>query len=93
MHGVSFMIGVPCQLLAVLLLSLILGKQASQGSLLLLALTGVITKQPRYRYHSHVDHWSGNRPIPTDRRFLGWPNRLFMVGYGVWTDGRAVMAQ
>ena len=33
MHGVAFMIGVPCQVLAVLLLSLGLGKQTSHASL------------------------------------------------------------
>src|SRR5436190_15512791 len=42
MHGVSFLIGVPCQVLATLLLSLTLRNQASHASLPLLALTAVI---------------------------------------------------
>src|SRR5205809_843588 len=39
MHGVSFLIGVPCQILSVLLLSVALGNNTSYASPLLLGLT------------------------------------------------------
>jgi hypothetical protein len=85
MHGVAFMIGVPCQLLAVLLLSLVLGKQPSQASLLLLALTAVIWLSLAVVITVMLIVGPGKSPNPDGpERFLGWPNRLFMVAYGVW---------
>jgi hypothetical protein len=85
MHGVAFMIGVPCQLLAVLVLSLTLGKQAAQASLLLLALTGVIWLSLAVVLTVMLIVGPGKPTNPDGpERFLGWPNRLFMVAYGVW---------
>ena len=85
MHGVAFMIGVPSQLLAVLLLSLVLGKQASQASLLLLALTVVIWLSLAVVITIMLIVGPGKPSNPDGpERFLGWPNRLFMVAYGVW---------
>ncbi len=85
MHGVAFMIGVPCQLFAVLLLSLVLGKQASQASLTLLGLTAVIWLSLAVVVTVMLIVGPGNPPNPDGpERFLGWPNRLFMVAYGLW---------
>ena len=85
MHGVAFMIGVPCQLLAVLLLSLVLGKQTSQVSLPLLGLTAVIWLSLAVVITVMLIVGPGKSPNPDGpERFLGWPNRLFMAAYGVW---------
>jgi len=85
MHGVAFMIGVPCQLLSVLLLSLVLGKQTSQVSLPLLGLTAVIWLSLAVVVIVMLIVGPGKPPNPDGpERFLGWPNRLFMVAYGVW---------
>jgi len=85
MHGVAFMIGVPCQLFAVLLLSLVLGKQASQTSLTLLGLTAVIWLSLAVVITVMLIVGPGKPPNPDGpERFLGWPNRLFMVAYGLW---------
>lgn len=83
MHGVAFMIGVPGQVLAVLLLSLALGNQSSYASLPLLPLAALI-------WLSLIGMMAiiatmGNPPDPDGLvRILGWPNRLLMVGYAVW---------
>ena len=85
MHGVAFMIGVPCQLFAVLLLSLVLGKQTSQASLPLLGLTAVIWLSLAVVIAVMLIVGPGKAPNPDGpERFLGWPNRLFMAAYGVW---------
>jgi Protein of unknown function (DUF998) len=84
MHGVAFMIGVPCQILAVLLLSLALGNNPS-GASLLLALTAVIWLNLLIMITIMLIVGPGKPPNPNGpERFLGWPNRLFMVAYGVW---------
>jgi hypothetical protein len=83
MHGVAFMIGVPCQLLAVLLLSLALGH--SHASLALLALTAVIWLSLANVIAIMLIVGPGKSPNPHGpERFLGAPNRLFMVAYGIW---------
>lgn len=82
MHGVSFMIGVPGELLATLLLSLALRTyQPWVGqpllsltviiwlSLAIMAVAIVVTMK-----HFAVDISS----------IVGWTNRLFMAGYAVW---------
>jgi Protein of unknown function (DUF998) len=85
MHGVAFMIGVPCQLLAVLFLSLVLGEQTSQASLPLLGLTAVIWLSLAVVIAVMLIVGPGKAPNPDGpERFLGWPNRLFMAAYGVW---------
>jgi len=85
MHGVAFLIGVPSQVLAVLLLSLALGSRASHASLPLLTLTAVIWLCLVIMVAIMLSVGPGKPPNPNGpERFLGWPNRLFMVAYGVW---------
>jgi hypothetical protein len=85
MHGVAFMIGVPCQILAVLLLSLALGNQPSYASLPLLVLTAVIWLSLAIMIAIMLIVGPGKPPNPNGpEKFLGFPNRLFMVAYGVW---------
>jgi hypothetical protein len=85
MHGVAFMIGVPCQILAVLLLSFALGSQTAHASLLLLALTAVVWLSLAAMIAVMLIVGPGKVPNPGGpERFLGFPNRLFMVAYGVW---------
>jgi hypothetical protein len=85
MHGVSFLIGVPCQILAVLLLSLSPGTQSAAGALLLLVLTSVIWLSLAIMITIMLMVGPGKPPNPDGpEKFLGLPNRLFMVAYGVW---------
>jgi hypothetical protein len=85
MHGVAFLVGVPCQLLAVLLLSLALRSQASHASLPLLTLTAVVWLSIVVVIAIMLMVGPGKPSSPDGpERFLGWPNRLFMVSYGVW---------
>jgi hypothetical protein len=85
MHGVSFLIGVPCQILSVLLLSVALGNQASYASKLLLGLTAVVWISLGMMIAIMVMVGPGKAPNPSGpERFLGLPNRLFMVSYAVW---------
>src|SRR5262245_37405612 len=85
MHGVAFLIGVPCHILAVLLLSLSLGNQPSHVSLPLLTLTAVTWLSLVVMIGIMLKVGPGKPPNPHGpERFLGWPNRLFMVAYAVW---------
>jgi len=85
MHGVSFLIGVPCQILSVLLLSVALGNQASYSSTLLFGLTAVIWASLAMMIAIMVMVGPGKAPDSGGpERFLGLPNRLFMVSYSVW---------
>jgi hypothetical protein len=83
MHGAAFMIGVPSQILAVLLLSLAVG--GPHASVALLALTGVIWLSIGAVIAIMWVVGPGKPPNPDGpERFLGWPNRLFMVAYAAW---------
>jgi uncharacterized protein DUF998 len=85
MHGVAFLIGVPSQVLSVLLLSLALGQQGSHSSATLLALTAVVWLCLALMIVIMVMVGPGKPPNPNGpERFLGFPNRLFMIAYGVW---------
>jgi hypothetical protein len=85
MHGVSFLIGVPGQVLAALLLSLALRNQTSHASLPLLALTGVIWLSLVIMIAIMLIVGPGKPPnVNGPERFVGWPNRLLMVAYAVW---------
>ena len=85
MHGVAFLCGVPAQILSVLLLSLALGQQASHAALPLLALTAVIWISLIMMIAIMLMVGPGRPPNPNGpERFLGFPNRLFMIAYGVW---------
>jgi len=84
MHGLSFLIGVPCQILAVLLLSLARGTQTSP-EVLLLVLTSVIWLSLLIMITIMLMVGPGKPPNPDGpERFLGLPNRLFVVAYGLW---------
>jgi len=85
MHGVSFLIGVPCQILSVLLLSVALSNRTSYALPLLVGLTAVIWLSLGMMIAIMVMVGPGKEPNPKGpERFLGLPNRLFMVSYGVW---------
>jgi hypothetical protein len=85
MHGVAFLIGVPCQIFAVLLLSVVLGGQPSHSALPLLVLTAVVWLSLAMMIAIMLRVGPGKPPNPSGpERFVGWPNRLFMVAYGVW---------
>jgi hypothetical protein len=85
MHGVSFLIGVPCQILSVLLLSVALSNRTSYALPPLLGLTAVIWLSLGMMIAIMVMVGPGKEPNPKGpERFLGLPNRLFMVSYGVW---------
>jgi hypothetical protein len=85
MHGVSFMIGVPGMVLAVLLLSIALRKQTTHASLPLLPLTGVVWLSLVVMIAIMLMVGPGKPPNPNGpERFLGWPNRMLMVAYAVW---------
>jgi hypothetical protein len=85
MHGVSFMIGVPGMVLAVLLLSIALRKQVTHASLPLLPLTAVVWLSLVVMITIMLMVGPGKPPNPSGpERFLGWPNRMLMVAYAVW---------
>jgi len=85
MHGVSFLTGVPCMLLAALLLSLALICAPSYTSLPLIAITLVTWLSFAITIAIMLMVGPGKPPNPNGpERFLGLPNRLFMVSYGTW---------
>jgi hypothetical protein len=84
MHGVSFLMGVPCQVLAVLLVSLALGNHTSYASLPLLVLTAIVWLSLVVMIGIMMIVGPGHGPNPSVPRMFGWSNRLFMVAYGVW---------
>jgi hypothetical protein len=84
MHGVSFLIGVPSQTIAVLLLSLGIGSETSQPSLPLLVLTSIIWLSLIFMMAIMSMAGHGKTANPDGpQSYLGWPNRLFMVSYGI----------
>jgi hypothetical protein len=83
MHGVAFLMGVPCQLLAVLLVSLALPEK-SDASLLLPVLIGIIWLSLGVMIAIMLRVGRGHGPNPSVPSLFGWSNRLFMVAYGVW---------
>jgi hypothetical protein len=83
LHGFAFLGGVPCMLLAVLMLSLSL--DVHPGHVLLIAITAVIWLSFASMIAIMVMVGPGKEPDPNGpERFLGGANRLFMVGYGLW---------
>jgi hypothetical protein len=69
----------------VLLLSLALRTQASYVTLPLLPLTALVWLSLVSMITIMLIVGPGKQPNPNGpERFLGWPNRLFMVAYGVW---------
>jgi hypothetical protein len=85
MHGMLFLTGIPCMLFAVLLLSLALGSETSYAALPLILLALVIWLSFAVMIAIMLMVGPGKPPDPNGpERFLGLPNRLFMVGYGAW---------
>ena len=85
MHSVCFLVGVPCQLVATLLLALASADQRFHASTPLLLLTADVWLSLVATITIMVLVGPGKPPNPRGpERFLGLPNRLFMVGYAVW---------
>jgi uncharacterized protein DUF998 len=85
MHGMAFLIGVPFQVLSVLVVSLALGREGSHALVPLLSLAAVIWLCLVTMIAIMVRVGPGKPPDPNGpERFLGFPNRLFMIVYGVW---------
>ena len=85
MHGIAFLLGVPSMVLAVLLLSLSLGAQSIYASSPLMAIAMVIWLSLVVMIGIMIMVGPGAPSDPNGpERFVGWPNRLLMVGYAVW---------
>ena len=85
MHGVAFLLGVPCMVLAVLLLSLALVSLGSHRLLPLVTITVVVWLSLVIMIAIMLMVGPGKEPDPNGpERFIGWPNRLLMVGYAAW---------
>lgn len=81
MHGVSFMIGVPGEILAVLLLSLALRKQAPWAALPLFSFAVLIWLSLGAMIASIMVAMQQQSMIGPG---VGWANRMFMTVYGGW---------
>jgi hypothetical protein len=85
MHGVAFLFGVPCMVLAVLLLSVALVSQGSHRLLPLVTTAVLVWCSLVIMIAIMVMVGPGKKPDPNGpERFIGWPNRLLMVGYAAW---------
>ena len=82
MHGMAFMIGVPGQILAALLLSFALRNQPGWNGALLLGLTVVIWASLGIMGWRIAEMMKDRALDATG--LMGWSNRLLMVGYGLW---------
>src|SRR5262245_13529771 len=81
MHGLAFMVGVPGELLAVLLLSLALRGQDGWNGTLLLALAALVWISLIVMAYALITWMSAGADGPS---IFGWPNRSFMIGYALW---------
>lgn len=81
MHGFAFMIGVPGELLAVLLLSFALRGQSPWKGLPLLVVAAVVWIL-LVAMAINLGAWM--QAGATGPAFFGWPNRGFMIAYAVW---------
>ena len=79
MHGVSFMIGVPGEVFAALFLSLFLRKRVLWSRVPLVPLTALVWVSLIAMVGAMT---LGAKGGGTD--WIGWPNRLFMLGYAMW---------
>ena len=85
MHGVAFLLGVPSMVLAVLLVSLALASQGSHESLPLMTIAAVVWLSLVVMIAIMLKVGPGKPLDPNGpERFIGWPNRLLMVGYAAW---------
>jgi len=81
MHGLAFMIGVPGELLAVLLLSLALRAAAPWKDAPLLILTAIVWISLVLMAVNLIGWMQAGA---TGAAYFGWPNRTFMIAYAVW---------
>ena len=94
MHGIAFLIGLPGLVVAPLLLSLTVGRQASHVALPLLALTAAIWLALACMIGIGAMVGPDHGPDPDVPRLFGWANRLLMVAYSAWLIAAAgTMAQ
>lgn len=85
MHGIAFLLGVPSMVLTVLLLSIALGDQPVHASSPLTAIAMMIWLNLVVMIGIMVVVGPDKPPDPNGpERFVGWPNRLLMVGYAAW---------
>lgn len=85
MHGMAFLLGVPCMVLSVLLLSVALVSQGSHRFLPLATATVLVWLSLVVMIAIMLMVGPGKPPDPNGpERFIGWPNRLLMVGYAAW---------
>jgi hypothetical protein len=85
MHGVAFLLGVPSMVLAVLILSLVLVRLGSHPPLPLMTITAVVWLSLVTMIAIMLMVGPGKPPDPNGpERFIGWPNRMLMVGYAAW---------
>jgi hypothetical protein len=80
MHSVGFMIGVPGQILAVLLLSVALRSHPGWNGSLLLLLTAVVWASLAVMAWALMNFMKQ----PDGPTLMGWANRLLMVSYAAW---------
>lgn len=80
MHGVAFMVGVPGQIVAILLLSLALRGQPEWSGLPLLWVTAFTWVSLAIMAWALMQFMK-NTDAPT---VMGWFNRLLMLGYAAW---------
>jgi hypothetical protein len=80
MHGMAFMIGVPGELLAVLLLSFALRRPPWNG-VALLAVAAIVWISLVVMAVNLIGWMQAGAAGPA---FFGFPNRTVMIGYAVW---------
>jgi hypothetical protein len=81
MHGFAFMIGVPGELLSVLLLSLAMRRQTPWKGVPLLIVAAIVWVLLVVMAVSLVGWMKAGATGPA---YFGWPNRGFMIAYAVW---------
>jgi hypothetical protein len=84
MHSRAFSIGLPCLVVAPLLLSLTIGTQASHAALPLLPLTAAIWLGLTVMIAIGAMVGPDHGPNPRVPGVFGWANRLLIVAYSLW---------
>ena len=84
MHGVAFMLGLPCLGVAPLILSLALRGEPSHAALPLLPLTATIWLAAAVMFVVAARVGKDHGPNPHVPRPFGWANRLLMIAHVVW---------
>lgn len=81
MHGLAFMVGVPGELLTVLLLSFALRGAAPWKGMPLLILAAIVWISLVVMAVNLIGWMQAGATGPA---YFGWPNRSFMIAYAVW---------